>query len=239
MMPSPLKFEFLYPAFQPLISLADGFPFGYEALLRCSAGTTPDVLFHNARQSRQLYALDTFAAYEAIQHFSCHLLTTPSQAHLFVNVFPSTICHPEFSSFLEQAVTSGGIDNNRIVLEINETNEEDKMWEVRTLGDTLEGLRAAGFRIALDDVGKGAASLTKIIEYEPDFLKLDRYFCTGLSSNVNKQRLVSLFVQYCCGNTALVLEGIEHEEDLEMARSLGVPIGQGFFLGMPQLISSP
>ncbi|WP_261376154.1 hypothetical protein [Brevibacillus brevis] len=55
-----------------------------------------------------------------------------------------------------------------------------------------------------------------------------------LSSMPNKQKLVSLFVQYCQVQTQLVLEGIEEPEDLSVALALGVPIGQGFLLGHPE-----
>ncbi|MCZ4141236.1 hypothetical protein BZG17_25725 [Escherichia coli] len=45
--------------------------------------------------------------------------------------------------------------------------------------------------------------------------------------------MVSLFVKFCRGEQLLVIEGIEHSDDLSVARSLGVPLGQGFLLGRP------
>ncbi|MGG4444772.1 EAL domain-containing protein [Brevibacillus fortis] len=221
-----------YPVFQPLLHLRSGQFFGYEALLRSSTHQSPEFLFRKARSEGHLYELDTLSMKKAIEVYFTNVTSFDHAPLLFINVFPSTLINPAFLSFISEDLF--GSWNNRIVLEINEANEEDKMWEIRLLGQKIRELRQQGFLIALDDVGSGAASLKKIVEYEPDIVKLDRYFGKQLSSLPNKQKLVSLFVQYCQDQTQLVLEGIEEPEDLSAALELGVPIGQGFLLGHPE-----
>jgi EAL domain-containing protein (putative c-di-GMP-specific phosphodiesterase class I) len=221
-----------YPVFQPLVHLATGQFFGYEALLRSSTHHSPDFLFRKARSEGQLYELDTLSMKKAIESYFTSVTFHDYVPLLFINVFPSTLLNPAFLSFITEGLF--GSWNSRIVLEINEANEEDKMWEIRLLGQKIRELRQHGFLIALDDVGSGAASLKKIVEYEPDIVKLDRYFGKQLSSMPKKQKLVSLFVQYCQDQTQLVLEGIEEPEDLSVALALGVPVGQGFLLGYPE-----
>ncbi|MGK5508444.1 EAL domain-containing protein [Brevibacillus formosus] len=76
------------------------------------------------------------------------------------------------------------------------------------------------------------------MEYEPDTVKLDRYFGKQLSSMPNKQKLISLFVQYCQDQTQLVLEGIEESENVSVALALGVPVAQGFLLGQPESLQA-
>jgi EAL domain-containing protein (putative c-di-GMP-specific phosphodiesterase class I) len=75
-----------------------------------------------------------------------------------------------------------------------------------------------------------------ILELEPDFIKLDRLFSLDLSKSTSKQKMISLFVEYCKNNTKLILEGIETPEDLAIAKCLGVDIGQGYVLDMPKLL---
>ncbi|MCM3140997.1 EAL domain-containing protein [Brevibacillus sp. MER 51] len=224
--------ESLYPVFQPLVHLATGHFFGYEALLRSSTQHSPEFLFRKAREEGHLFELDTMSMKKAIESYFTNVTSNNHAPYLFINVFPSTLVNPAFLSFVTEGLF--GSWNRRIVLEINETNEEDKMWELRLLGKKIRELRQHGFLIALDDVGSGAASLKKIVEYEPDIVKLDRYFGNQLSSMPNKQKLVSLFVQYCQDHIQLVLEGIEEPEDLAVALALGVPVGQGFLLGHPE-----
>jgi EAL domain-containing protein (putative c-di-GMP-specific phosphodiesterase class I) len=59
---------------------------------------------------------------------------------------------------------------HRIVLEITESGA---IRDYRRLRETLAGLRAQGFRVALDDLGAGYSGLTALAELEPDFVKLD------------------------------------------------------------------
>ncbi|HDJ1468230.1 TPA: EAL domain-containing protein [Clostridioides difficile] len=77
-----------------------------------------------------------------------------------------------------------------------------------------------------------------IIELEPDYLKLDRYFSQDLKSSKQKQSLISFFLNYCQEyKSQLILEGLENEMDMEMAKSLGIPIAQGYLLGKPALLT--
>ncbi|MGJ9458485.1 EAL domain-containing protein [Oceanobacillus sp. CF4.6] len=95
-------------------------------------------------------------------------------------------------------------------------------------------LKKRGFQIAIDDVGKGSASLKSIIELEPDYLKMDNYFAFDLSVSEQKQEMIKSFMTYCENtNTKFILEGIEKTEDLAVAKDLGVLYGQGFLLGKP------
>lgn len=74
-----------------------------------------------------------------------------------------------------------------------------------------------------------------MIELKPDIIKLDRYLAKNLSHSKAKLRVVEMFVHYCQDDILLILEGIENQYDLEMAKQLGVRAGQGFLLGKPAI----
>ncbi|OKO94806.1 hypothetical protein BRO54_1361 [Geobacillus proteiniphilus] len=150
-----------------------------------------------------------------------------------LNVYPSTILHHEFKPFLKRVVERFPYIENRIVFELNETKEEEGIWKDGELKAAIELMRGYGFYIAIDDVGKGASTLQKIIELQPDYVKLDRYFAQGLAANEEKQKMVSLLASYCGRKMVLVLEGIEEEVDLAQAKLLRVPAAQGYLLGKP------
>lgn len=67
----------------------------------------------------------------------------------------------------------------------------------------------------------------------PDFVKLDYSKGKNLSKSNIKQQLVSLFLDYTNENMKLVLEGIEKKEDLLVAKKLGVPLLQGYYISKP------
>jgi EAL domain-containing protein (putative c-di-GMP-specific phosphodiesterase class I) len=216
-------FQHLY---QPLCELKGDRVIGYEALIRCPASPNPEILFQIATKANQLFELDTMSMRFAARTFGSS--PQPRDTQLFLNVFPSTMLNPLFPSFIESFLLDNQLLNDRIVFEIVESEE---ISDIGSLQQIVGLLRSRNFRIAIDDVGKGKSSLERILELEPDFIKLDRYLAANVAQSVNKQDLISLFVEYCKGDTRLVLEGIETAEDWAMTRQLGVHIGQGYFIG--------
>lgn len=96
-----------------------------------------------------------------------------------------------------------------------------------------------GFRhIAIDDLGTGHSRLQSLIELNPDFVKLDRYFAKDLVILAKKQYIIEFLLQLCekC-NSQLIIEGIEDQQSLICLKNMGIKYAQGFFLGKPSLLS--
>jgi EAL domain-containing protein (putative c-di-GMP-specific phosphodiesterase class I) len=231
---SLLHKDLLMQHYQPIVELSTNGLYSYESLMRCKLKYNPDTLFRAAMRQELLYEMDIFCISKSI--LSYFIRRDPrNELTLFVNVFPSTLLNPAFIPALERLMDKmDDIQPNSIVFEINEAQEEAQVWEVAALKQIITSLRQNGFRIAVDDVGDGAAGLRKIIEFVPDFIKMSRYFSTDLSVDERKQRIIKLLVDYCGGETRMVLEGIETLEDLMCAKSLGVALGQGYYLGRPK-----
>jgi EAL domain-containing protein (putative c-di-GMP-specific phosphodiesterase class I) len=218
--------------FQPLYELENWCLFGYEALIRCKLPMNPEMLFRDAIQSKRIYELDTASIFNASLTYRSSGQSKQVK-NLFLNVYPSTLLHPSFYNFVEKMNAHTETSRINVVFEIIES---EHISNIKALRDTITFLRSYNLRIALDDVGKGSSTLEMILELEPDFIKLDRLFSLDLSISTSKQKMISLFVEYCKKNTKLILEGIETPEDLAIAKFLGVNIGQGYVLGTPKLL---
>lgn len=225
----------LFHFYQPIYNLRNDKLFGYEALLRSDNLENPAKLFKDAMKSNILYHLDTTSLDKALTHYH----KQDQQEKLFLNIFISTLLNPTFVRFIETLLSqnrSAYFPN--IVLELNESVEEEEMWSEPILHSRISLLREMGMEFAIDDFGQGTASLRKAMEIEPEYLKLDRYFAHNLGSNTKKQKFLSLFTEYFGGESTVVLEGIETEHDLHIASELGIDVGQGFYLGRPESIVS-
>ncbi|EFM10386.1 diguanylate phosphodiesterase [Paenibacillus curdlanolyticus YK9] len=228
-----LEYEDLFHHYQPIVDGQSDVVYGYEALIRSRAGIGPGELFQNARQCGELYRLDTLSFEMAIAFYFGGERSPNDRTILFVNLLPSTLAHPSFPSFMSRMEGHYVRFFDRIVVELNESTEEANLWSTPGFAEGTGILRASGIRLALDDTGEGASSLRKFVELSPDIVKLDRYFAQGLTESGQKQRVVNLMAELCRNDSLLILEGVETEQDWEMARSLGVSLGQGYWLGRP------
>lgn len=219
--------EQIYHVFQPILHLGTEQCYGYEALLR-SKSYDPQTLFKLAEKKQQKNNLDLLSIKKSIHTFSQSM--KGNESLLFLNIFPSTLvsqgCTYLYDFIKENPVTA----HDRIVIEVSESEDVDDLNKFK---ETIQTLKKAGYRIALDDVGKGTSSLSKITMADPDIIKLDKWFSYKLSESKEKQNSIKRLMRFCGNDIQLVLEGIETREDLETARALGLSFGQGFFLGEP------
>jgi EAL domain-containing protein (putative c-di-GMP-specific phosphodiesterase class I) len=227
-----VKEEDFFHYFQPIYNIKNWVKLGYEVLLRSEAYPNPELTFKQAIKEKQLYELDSRSIHKAIRTYRSAGLSK-NDGLLFLNIFPSTILNPNFPSFLKY-FTNILQNSQQIVLEISES---EMIEDFDTFKERIIELKKNGFLIAIDDFGRGYANFKFMIELEPDYLKLDRYFAKDLHLSKQKQTIVKSFVTYCreykCN---LILEGVETEQDMAMAKLLGIPIAQGFLLGKPGLL---
>lgn len=218
--------------FQPLFNLNSKTKIGYEALFRSKLFKSPELAFNEAKKENRLYDLDIKSIKKAVA--TSHKLEETSPTKLFLNVFPSNLIKREFLNFLDE-LKSCIPKQLQVVLEINEA---EMIFDFNLMKKRIQALKERGFLFALDDVGKGSSTLLSLIELNPDYIKMDKYFSNKLSKSVHKQQLIKSFINYCEGTKSeLILEGIDEKEDMETAVKLGVSYGQGYFLGKPAPVS--
>ncbi len=69
---------------------------------------------------------------------------------------------------------------------------------------------------------------------EPDLIKLDKSITRNIDKRVRHQSLAAALLTFARGTSAsIVAEGIETAEELATLKRLGVPYGQGYYLGRP------
>lgn len=208
--------------FQPIYQLKNKDVFGYEALLRDAShkNASPMELFESASRNGNQSILDLLSIKTVIENYQD--LTNP----LFVNVFPSTLLENSFLNWWDTNVPS----QTPIILELLET-EPIRNWD--KIKFVTQELKRRGVKVAVDDMCEGYSFMQQWIELNPDYIKFDRYFAKNLATDKRKQKAVSCLVNLFADSTKIIIEGIEKEEDLQIAESLGIIYAQGYFLGKP------
>lgn len=222
-----------YTVYQPLIGSESGEIFAYEALLRTTPIINPKIIFNYGRDEGNLFKYDSAAISNAIKEFPYSYF---EKYILFLNVYPSSIVHPNFKDFIENLLHNYPKIKNRIVFELNEDSCEKHFWKEEFFSEGLQWLKYMGFKIAFDDVTFNHFSLDFIENYKPDFLKLDRSCSENLSALIEKQITIMHFISKMKRNIYVVLEGIETKKDFQTAKEIGVPYLQGYYISKPHRI---
>ncbi|HEY2683076.1 MAG TPA: EAL domain-containing protein [Steroidobacteraceae bacterium] len=103
----------------------------------------------------------------------------------------------------------------------------------RALG-ILQGIRALGITLSIDDYGTGYSSLSYLQQLSLDRLKIDRSFISGLLSNERDRLIVKSTIDLAHAlNLEVIAEGIETPQQLEMLGRLGCDYAQGYLLSRP------
>jgi diguanylate cyclase (GGDEF)-like protein/PAS domain S-box-containing protein len=111
---------------------------------------------------------------------------------------------------------------------------ESAMMDDRRLLDHFEALRAAGFRIAIDDFGSGHSSLARIAKLPVDILKIDRSLTAQICESPRDHAIVRAIIATADAIDAMAIaEGIETEAQCTALRQLGVRSGQGYLFARP------
>jgi EAL domain-containing protein (putative c-di-GMP-specific phosphodiesterase class I) len=94
--------------------------------------------------------------------------------------------------------------------------------------------RAQGLSTAIDDFGAGYAGLALLAELQPDILKIDMALVRNIDQSAIKRTIVASVVALTreIGIVPLA-EGIETIGELDVIRSLGIDLCQGYLLGRP------
>jgi diguanylate cyclase (GGDEF)-like protein len=218
-------------AVQPIVRLHDHTVIGYEALARFSPRehvVSPDQLFAAASLLHMQADVDLACMRGAFAESP-----NVGDADLFINVLIGTLLDRRGMAALDRAVRDAGVDPRCIVLEFS---EREPVSDLARLQRIAAGLRARGFRIAVDDAGAGHASMRVIAELRPEFIKVDRSLIHAIESDRARRALVMALLSFSGHIGArLIAEGIETQAEEEVLASLGVQFGQGWLLGRPVL----
>ncbi len=144
-----------------------------------------------------------------------------------INLSPVQFRHVDLVELLQRLLAKHAVDPSRIVLEVTEGVLMESTERNR---QTLDAVRAMGFKIALDDFGAGYSSLRYLCDFRFDKIKIDRAFVTGIHERKRAMTIIQSVVTLGRGlGMDIVAEGVETEAEASVMRLVGATELQGFF----------
>jgi EAL domain-containing protein (putative c-di-GMP-specific phosphodiesterase class I) len=211
-----------WPVFQPIRRLTDGRIVGYEALTRFGSAWTPSQIFAHARLAGRMRELE-LATLRAAARAAAAL---PPDRWLSLNCSADLLTDTRTLLEILEPI------RQEVVVELS---EQDVIADYRPIA-AASAMLGARRRLAVDDAGAGFASLRHILEVRPQYVKLDLGLVQGVATDLTRTALIAGFVRFADdAGFELIAEGIETEADRRALRRLGVKLGQGYLLGVPEL----
>jgi EAL domain-containing protein (putative c-di-GMP-specific phosphodiesterase class I) len=222
----PLCFEFTM-AFQPIVDIRDKTVFAYEALIRGTDGAEAASILSRVNEDNR-YIFDQSCRVKAVELAS--RLNIP--CFISINFLPNAVYQAAtcIRATLE-AARRFNFPTDRLIFEIT---ENERLVDKEHLKSIITGYKRQGFKTAIDDFGAGYSGLNLLAEFQPDIIKLDMGIVRDIDHDPVRQAIVRGILGVCQAlNIDVIAEGIERMEELDILRSMGVFLFQGFLFARP------
>ncbi len=223
--------------YQPLVSMEDGRPVGFEALVRWQHPTrgmvSPAEFIPAAEETGLIVPLGEWVLRTACQQMSDWQPFFPANPPLTISVNLSSkqLTKPDLVFKVNRILQETGLKANSLKLEITESV---MIEQTDAANDTLIRLRDMGIELQLDDFGTGYSSLGYLQKLPVAAIKIDRSFIRYIEGSTEHIEIVRTIVMLARTlSMKVVAEGIETKEQEELLRSLGCDYGQGYLFAAP------
>ena len=214
--------------YQPIVSVATGEIYSYEALMRPQSDLikSPLQILKYSELVKRLNDIQKATFLNVLGVID----KKPSYFHkkmVFINSIPKTTLSDEDQGKVDELLLK---HNGSVVVEITE-QAELKGDDFETFKNRLERMNV---QTAIDDYGTGYSNVRNLLRYMPDYVKIDRSLLSGMQDDPKKRHLVREIIDFCHSNGILALaEGVETSEELRAVILLGADLIQGFYTARP------
>jgi EAL domain-containing protein (putative c-di-GMP-specific phosphodiesterase class I) len=223
--------------YQPIVDLESGDIIGFEALVRWrhpERGLLHPIAFLPlALQTGFIVEIDRWVWEHAMHQLCAWQQRFPSTPRLFMSVNMSVTDLSDTGLFetISGIVRETEIDPVDLVIEITESVLlDDAEQTIHFLGQ----LKDLGVGLALDDFGTAFSSLSYVLRFPFDRLKLDISFTSELPQSTRSMLLVEEICHLAASmGMKSIAEGIERQEQADALRDIGCFCGQGYLFSRP------
>ncbi|WP_407578981.1 oxygen-sensing cyclic-di-GMP phosphodiesterase DosP [Citrobacter koseri] len=221
--------------YQPQVNADSGELYGVEALARWHDpvfGTVPPQRFVTiAEKTGEMEHLGYWVLKEACRQMAEWQQQGPGIRRVSVNLSPRNLQDPVLPSFIAEQLKEYGLPGDCLTLEVT---ENDMVELSDSMMERLNTIRALGVGLAVDDFGTGFSGLLNLAKLPVTEIKIDKSFIDGMMEEKRSRALTEAMtgIGHSLG-LAVVAEGVETLEQMNLLRQLRCPVIQGYFFSPP------
>ncbi len=221
--------------YQPIYSISDQVIEGFEALARwphATHGMVPPARFIPLAEDTGLIVdLGKWVLAEACAQLQQWNRRFGTRLTVSVNISPRQFADPLLLEYIREVLTDTQLPPELLKLEITESV---MLSDPKSAEAVLLEAQQMGIKICLDDFGIGYSSLSYLLQFPFDTVKIDQSFVRDLDHDHVRTEVVRTVVQLAANlKKTVVAEGIETEGELRQLSRMHCDSAQGFLLSRP------
>ncbi len=206
----------------------------YEVLLRLKDKddkiVSPAAFIPSAERYGFMSELDKWVI-KTVLHTYGQAFATFKKGIISINLSGNSLSDETMLAYIQESFASSLLTPNRICFEITETAVISNLTAALKL---IEGLKALGCRLALDDFGSGLSSFSYLKRFPIDYLKIDGSLVRDICTDYSDQVMVSAINDIGHAmKLQTVAEFVETQADIELLQQLKVDYLQGYAINKP------
>ncbi len=226
------EFELVY---QPQICMKTGMVSGVEALLRWRSGTLglvmPAEFISLAEENGMIVPIGEWVLRTACRQAKQLQLAMDRPLAIAVNVSPRQFQQSDLPLRIGNILKESDLSPSLLELEITENVLLGDLPRPRAL---LEEIRSLGVRVAIDDFGTGFSSMSYILRFRVDRLKIDRSFIREMTVDPDSHAVTNAVIALAKGlRIPVVAEGVETSLHRDLLLLEGCDEAQGYLYSRP------
>ncbi|ASA24662.1 ABC transporter substrate binding protein [Paenibacillus donghaensis] len=220
--------------YQPLVDIASGEIWGFEALIRWYSPVlgfvSPLSFIKIAEDSRLIVPIGEWVLRSACRFIKTLQVQGLEGYHISVNISVVQLMLDNFTEMVMGVLQETGLSPEFLELEITESIFIES-FEV--IVNKLKALRQQGIGVALDDFGTGYSSLSYLQQLPITTLKIDKSFIDGIDSPHNMSLARSIMTIGHDMGLKVTAEGVETPEQLAFLQRTSCDKIQGYYISRP------
>lgn len=155
---------------------------------------------------------------------------------LSINISSVDIEKEETRNKIFELISEYSKDSDRIIFELL---EDEDVKDFQVIKDFIRRVKKSGVQIAIDDFGSGYSNFERLIDFEPDILKIDGGLVRNIATNEYSRNVVETIVSFAKKqNIITIAEFVENKEIFDILNVIGVDYSQGYYFGRPENLDS-
>lgn len=223
-----LKENNISPQYQPIFNNKTKETYRYESLIRMTDeyGNTiyPGPFFLETAKKGKLYPQVTKILIDKVFE-----MIRKTGKEFSINLSSLDIEDPHMSAYLLQALKENSDISDKMIFELLEDKDTEDYEVVKHFIDIS---KQYGVKIAIDDFGSGYSNFMRILEFEPDIIKIDGSLIRDIASSPLARKTVEIIKIFADRIGALtVAEYVENVEIYDIVNEIGIDYSQGYYIG--------